>query len=286
MDEHVSQSEFDNSIFLEVSQSIDADTSSQTLRENAPQSAEASAETFTEVPLLQEQGQQLEFTAVSSSDSLPPTLVSPISRTIHSAVSQRAHPRIFLGLCVGYDRPLSQALRHLEMDVLSIDKLISLEHDLLDIDFCESILRLCASGVVGYTACSPSCNLYSRLRLRPGGPPALRAPEHLNGIPGISPAYLEKVQLSAALLHVCVDCLLVNYASGSHGHLEQPSTAMSWSEPAVQHWILQASCKCINLPACKFGLDLHKQWMFATHLFLSCSHWVVSVNILKDLIRT
>lgn len=216
------------------------------------------------MPHCQQQGPDIQVPAVSSSDSLPPTLVSPIAKTIQSEISQRQHPRIFLDLCAGYERPLSQALRQLGMDVLSIDKLLSLEHDLLNVDFCESILRLCASGVVGYTACSPSCNLYSRLRLRPNGPPALRTPEHLSGIPGLSPTDLEKVQLSAALLHICIDCLLVNYAAGSHGHLEQPSTAMSWSETAVQHWILQAACTCINLPACKFGLDLHKQWMFAT----------------------
>ena len=130
----------------------------------------------------------------------------------------------------------------------------------------ETLLRICASGVVGYTAGSPSCNEYTRLKLNPGGPPALRSPQHLHGLPGISPEDLLKVQDSHAMLSNCIQALMVTYASGGHGHLEQPTTAMSWSEPCVQQWLLTASCHCINLPACLYGADWKKSWMMASSL--------------------
>ena len=48
--------------------------------------------------------------------------------------------------------------------------------------------------------------------------------------------------------------------------MEQPTTAMSWSEPCVQQWLLAASCHCINLPACLYGADWQKSWMMASSL--------------------
>ena len=83
-------------------------------------------------------------------------------------------PRIFLDICSGSTRPLSTAMLNNNKDVLSIDILICNEMDLLNDKFYLSLLRLCASGIVAYTACSPSCAEYSRLKLKPGGPPALR----------------------------------------------------------------------------------------------------------------
>ena len=68
------------------------------------------------------------------------------------------------------------------------------------------------------------------------------------------------------MLSNCIQALMVTYASGGDGHLEQPTTAMSWSEPCVQQWLLTASCHCINLPACLYGADWQKSWMMASSL--------------------
>ena len=58
-----------------------------------------------------------------------------------------------------------------------VDKLIDAKMDLLDNNFFEPLLRICASGLVGYGAAAPNCGEYSRLKLQPGGPPALRTPQ-------------------------------------------------------------------------------------------------------------
>ena len=62
----------------------------------------------------------------------------------------------------------------------------------------------------------------------------------------------------------CIQCLQVVVSSGGHGHLEQPKTAMSWDEPAVQQFLEQQSCSCVSMSACQFGRDWHKHWLFAT----------------------
>ncbi len=201
------------------------------------------------------------FTAVPA--AMPAT--GP-SKSLMQHVAARHSTRIFLDICCGSHRPLSQAVLSMGADVLSIDKLFNLQHNLLDGDFMETLLRICASGVVGYTAASPSCNEYSRLKLKPGGPQALRSPQHLDGLPGITPEVLLKVQDSHTMLSNCVQALMVTYSSGGDGHLEQPTTAMSWSEQCVQQWLLTASCHCINLPACLYGADWQKSWMMASSL--------------------
>ena len=221
-----------------------------------------------------------EITSISPEVTPIPTampLTGP-SKTLMQQVESRHSTRIFLDICCGSHRPLSQALLSLGADVLSIDKLVNLQHNLLDGDFMETLLRICASGIVGYTAASPSCNEYSRLKLKPGGPQALRSPQYLDGLPGLAPESLFKVQDSHTMLSNCVQALMVTYSSGGDGHLEQPTTAMSWSEPCVQQWLLTAACHCVNLPACLYGADWQKSWMMAsssealTSLGGTCDH--------------
>ena len=185
------------------------------------------------------------------------------STPVVSASSSQS-PRIFLDICCGVQSPLSKAVMEFHGDTLRFDILINTADDLLDDVRYERLLRVCASGIVAYAGASPSCCEYSRLKLRPGGPPALRSPEHLNGKPGISGHQLLKVQESNLMLERCVHCLRLVVSSGGHGHLEQPKSAMSWIEPMVQQFIQQESCVCVSIAACSYGKDWHKHWMLAS----------------------
>ena len=82
--------------------------------------------------------------------------------------------KIFLDICSGVDAPLTSAVSRLGLPALAIDLLVDSLMDLLNDSFYEQLLRLCGSGVVGYSAASPSCTEYSLLKLRPGGPKAIR----------------------------------------------------------------------------------------------------------------
>ena len=186
--------------------------------------------------------------------------------------------RIFLDICCGVNSPLSTAVQNLQGDVMRFDILVHNSDDLLDSNCYEQLLRLCASGIVAYTGTSPSCCEYSRLKLLPHGPPALRTPDHMDGVPGISGPNLLKVQESALMLQRCIQCVHLTIASGGHGHIEQPKSAMSWNEPIVQQFISQHKCACVSMAACGYGKDWHKFWLFASTFYAlsrmacSCDH--------------
>ena len=197
----------------------------------------------------------------------PPVQVECIPGQVPSAAfnPQPHHPyRIFLDVCCGLQAPLSTAVHKLSGDTLQFDILIHSTDDLLDNQCYESLLRVCASGIVAYIGASPSCCEYSRLKLRPGGPPALRTPEFLQGRPDLSSAQLLRVQESNIMLERCIICIRLVSSSGGHGHLEQPSSAMSWQEPAVQQFLQQEACSCVSIAACGYGRDWNKTWMLAS----------------------
>ena len=72
------------------------------------------------------------------------------------------------------------------------------------------------------------------------------------------------MQESHELLARCCTCLSVVHASGGHGHLEQPSNAMSWREACAQSWLQQSSAILVLLPACMFNEDWAKTWLMAS----------------------
>ena len=79
--------------------------------------------------------------------------VEPIPRPVPStAIHHRpTHQyRIFLDICCGIQAPLSAAVRQLSGDILQFDILIHSTDDLLDNQCYESLLRVCASGIVAY----------------------------------------------------------------------------------------------------------------------------------------
>ena len=102
-------------------------------------------------------------------------------------VSPLKGSRIFLDICAGAGYPLTEAMLQHECICFPVDMLIDAKMDLLDNSFFEPLLRICSSGMVGYGAAAPNCGEYSRLKLREGGPPALRTPAFLDGLPNLNP---------------------------------------------------------------------------------------------------
>ena len=192
--------------------------------------------------------------------------VSPVSNSILEPPVQfdvGSH-RIFLDICCGATRPLSHAILASGFSVLSFDVLLQPDMDILDPWAYEQLLRVCSSGIVAYGAASPSAEQYSELTLRPCGSPSLRTPEHLNGIPGLQPSDLAKVQESHLMLSRCVTGLTLVYQSGGHVHLEQPPVALSWLEPVLRDFLRLISATCVHIAACAHGWDIQKAWLFAS----------------------
>ena len=186
--------------------------------------------------------------------------------------ASRTPLRSFLDICSGVSRPLSTAVLAQGKPVLSFDILLDDSMDLLNDSAFEDLMRLSASGQVAYGAASPACCHYSRLKLRNDhGPPAIRSPEFLSGLPNLLPHQLQQVQESHLMLSRCVDCLSMVFQTGGHAHLEQPVNAMSWLEPVVKRFLLLLGAHCICIPACLYEMDVYKTWMFASSFEPLCS---------------
>ena len=189
----------------------------------------------------------------------------PLQACVSSPCLTVSNGRIFLDICSGVTSPLSKAILELGGDVLSFDILLHESMDLLRDDMYEQLLRICSSGQVGYGSASPACAHYSRLKLLPGpGPKALRTPEALQGVDGLSSYELQQVQESYLMLSRCVTCLTLIFQAGGHVQLEQPPSAMSWLEDCVTQFLRLISAWCVVIAACAYGKNWYKSWMFAS----------------------
>ena len=187
---------------------------------------------------------------------LPPNVPGSESvLALREAVHARSAP-FFLDVCAGAGAPLSTALRQLGVSTLAIDPLLDSRMDLRDDAFFDHLLRICASKSVALAHAAPPCGEYTRAKLLPRGPRALRTPEALNGIPGLGPADALKVQES----HL----LFVTFSCGGQVSLEQPTNSMAWLEPLASHFLREIQADLVNVAACSVGLNLHKSWLFAT----------------------
>ena len=98
-------------------------------------------------------------------------------RTLHPASK-----RLFLDVFAGRLRPVTSAAISLGLDCFEpFDLDGDATHNILDDSVFEALLRLCWSGIVALIMLAPPCKEYSRLKLRPGGPKALRTPQHMDG---------------------------------------------------------------------------------------------------------
>ena len=163
----------------------------------------------------------------------PPTSQPPSIKGPPHVGGTPAPSRFFLDAFAGVHAPLSQAAAEAGLDRYEPLEIISNPaHDILIDSAFESLLRLCWSGAIGLIVCAPPCKEYRRLKMRPGGPPALRTPAYMDGVPGLSPAQLQKVRDSReihrrgrALLHAVM-------CKGGVGVLEQPPSSLAWLETA------------------------------------------------------
>ena len=124
------------------------------------------------------------------------------------------------------------------------------------------ILRVACSGLVGAVWSAPPCKEYSRLKLRRPGPKALRTPEFMQGVPGLSEEELLRVSQSAeihARSRRVIPC--VREAAGEAG-LEQPPSSMAWLEEDNITLLRELCAHCAHVAACERGMDYYKSWAF------------------------
>ena len=114
--------------------------------------------------------------------------------------AKNRQPRLFLDLFSGVNAPLTHAMHGKGVDhfqLFDLDK--DPKCDILDNAVLAILLRMAWSGILGAVWSAPPCKEYSRLKLRPGGPKALRTPEYMDGVPGLSAAEQSRVDRSKAI---------------------------------------------------------------------------------------
>ena len=188
---------------------------------------------------------QREISLVPSADSEHASvkqiqLPLPISTSTFLRHISFTGPRIFLDLCQGPSIALSSALQSFGYSCLAVDASNSQDMNLLHDFFYEDVLRLGASGLVGYCVASP---LALEPLLRSQGP---------------------ELETTKTSLRRTVQCLEHVVTSGGHGHLEASPSALIWCEPKVRHWLRTSASICVIVAACHHGAHVKKHWMFAS----------------------
>ena len=139
--------------------------------------------------------------------------------------------------------------------------------DILDQAVMQKVQNWLQSGVVALVHFGTPCTTFSRARKHgDGGPPPIRSEKFLNGIPGISDADLEKVQLGTKFLDISLFLGDMVAAHGGHWTIENPGSSMLWIMPQTVQHTDKHSAKVFKLDMCAFGSEHMKPTTFA------CSH--------------
>eukprot|EP00438_Fugacium_kawagutii_P000882 Skav218514 [mRNA] locus=scaffold1564:342744:345770:+ [translate_table: standard] len=171
-----------------------------------------------------------------------------------------------LHLGAGAQCPLATAVQRAGVAVLPIDIVLSAQNPLLHGPTYERILRVAASGQVSYTAAAPSCFEFSLPTLPQPGPSPVRTLDHPFGIPNPTLEEQQRLDSSREVLHRCLECLHATVAAGGHGHIEQPTNALSWQDPQAHQWFMLHGRYLVAVPACAHELDVDHSWLFSASL--------------------
>ena len=176
-------------------------------------------------------------------------------------------PGLFLDLFSGASAPLSAAVARLGGARISpIDSLHGEQIDLLSPLHQSSLRRLCSSGLVRVVCAAPPCASFSRSRLRPGGPPAVRTPSHPGGIPNPTQRQKEELSRSDMLHSFTRELLSLVLLQGGIVVLENPTSSLLWLTSECKHWIRHHALSATQIAACVHGLPAAKSWTFVSNL--------------------
>ena len=130
----------------------------------------------------------------------------------------------------------------------------------LDDRVFDGMLRLAYSGLVGMAWSAPPCKEFSRLKLKRPGPKALRTPEYMDGVPGLSSAEQARVDASAAIHCRSRAILRQVISSAGQAGMEQPPSAMSGLQDDYATMLREWAARCSHVAASSHGMDVYKSW--------------------------
>ena len=187
--------------------------------------------------------------------------------------------RFFMDICSGASSPVSSALGRLAGDrVVPIDLIFGIEFDLLNDDSLFPLTKLAASGLIGAGLAAPYCKDHSAAKLIQPGPPPIRRPGMLEGLPGNTFEQRLAVQTSAIMHDRCRRLLSLIEASGGLIILENPVSSMTFLDELMLAWLHAVAPFGAQAFACRFGMNWKKRWLFMSNhpsiheVGLDCCH--------------
>ena len=143
--------------------------------------------------------------------------------------------RFFLELFSGKKHRFSSYIRDLGIRTLQpFDILLDSAMNILDNDVYHSILRLVASKQVGSIIAAPPCTEYSLLKLQQPGPLPCRSPECMDQPLFDTEECFYRFHSSREIICCAIRILELQHIHGGYSGFEQPSSAITWKEPAMQ----------------------------------------------------
>ena len=172
--------------------------------------------------------------------------------------------RFFLDLFVGKNAPISRACKELKIDqVTPLDS--ELGWNILNDHHFEQMLFAAWNGFVGGIWSAPPCREYSRLKLRPGGPPALRTPSEPYGKASLTAAQQHQLQEQEEIHSRGRQILNAAFNRGAIVGWETPPSAMTLLLTENTDMLRDWNATCAHVPACHWGVDLPKSWLLCSN---------------------
>ena len=202
-----------------------------------------------------------------------------IARTAEERILPHIKGGLLLDVFAGIHAPISAAADKQGLSrFAAFDLEANSEHDILDAACFELLMRISWSGIVSLITLAPPCKEYSRLKLRPGGPKALRTPTCIHGVPGLSLEEASRVAQSREIHRRSRELFKAVATQGGVAVFEQPPSSMAWLEPENFQCLKAFHGHLAWVDACQHGMSFAKSWCFASnnpciqHVAARCNH--------------
>ena len=125
--------------------------------------------------------------------------------------------------------------------------------DILDPSLIAKLRNWLRSGVIRLVHFGTPCTTFSRARRDDGGPPPIRSPEYLNGIPGIPVDDQSRVDMGTEFLDITISLAALATEFDAAWTIENPLSSMMWLMPQMIELQANLAAAKVEMHMCAYG---------------------------------
>ena len=137
---------------------------------------------------------------------------------------------------------------------LEMNDFVQFSTDVTDYHVQQHFLMLVKADCIAYVHFGTPCSSFSLARKADGGPPPLRHPRALWGLPGLARWDQAKVNIGNQLMQLIVSMAQLAAENGALWSIENPLGSYLWQMPPVKQLCAQGAIR-LELDMCRFGSD-------------------------------